>query len=90
MSASPGPNLTRRPPKSSAARIGEIFATARRELREYQGEERTTWLQVILIGDVAIVGVPAEYFTALGLDIKRRSPFPNTYIAELANVQFFH
>jgi hypothetical protein len=71
--------------KSSAARIGEIFATARRELRPHQGEERTTWLQVILIGDVAIVGVPAEYFTALGLDIKRRSPFPNTYIAELAN-----
>jgi hypothetical protein len=24
-------------------------------------------------------------FTALGLDIKRRSPFPHTYIAELAN-----
>jgi putative membrane-bound dehydrogenase-like protein len=71
--------------KTSAARIGEIFATARRELRPHQGEERTTWLQVILIGDVAIVGVPAEYFTALGLDIKRRSPFPNTFIAELAN-----
>jgi len=71
--------------KSSAARIGEIFATARRELQPQQGEQRTTWLQVLLIGDVAIVGVPAEYFTALGLDIKRRSPFPNTCIAELAN-----
>ncbi len=71
--------------KSSAARIGEIFATARRDLKPHQGEERTTWLQVIVIGDVAIVGVPAEYFTALGLDIKRRSPFPNTFIAELAN-----
>jgi hypothetical protein len=42
-------------------------------------------VQAVLIGDVAIVGVPAEYFTALGLDIKRRSPFPRTYIAELAN-----
>ncbi|HUR58778.1 MAG TPA: hypothetical protein VM029_13785, partial [Opitutaceae bacterium] len=71
--------------KSSAARIGEIFATARRELKPQQGQQRTTWLQAILIGDVAIVGVPAEYFTTLGLDIKRRSPFPNTYIAELAN-----
>jgi hypothetical protein len=71
--------------KSSAARIGEIFTTARRELKPHQGEERTTWLQVILIGDVAVVGVPAEYFTALGLDIKRRSPFPDTCIAELAN-----
>jgi len=37
------------------------------------------------IGDVAIVGVPAEYFTKLGLDIKNRSPFRHTVIAELAN-----
>ena len=71
--------------KSSATRIGAIFATARRALHPHQGEERTTWLQVMVLGDVAIVGVPAEYFTGLGLDIKRRSPFPNTYIAELAN-----
>jgi hypothetical protein len=50
-----------------------------------QGEERTTWIQVVLIGDVAIVGVPAEFFTVLGQDIKRRSPFRYTYVAELAN-----
>jgi hypothetical protein len=39
----------------------------------------------VLIGDVAIVGVPAEFFTQLGLDIKNRSPFRYTYVAELAN-----
>ena len=33
----------------------------------------------------AVVGVPAEYFTALGVDIKNRSPFEHTYVAELAN-----
>ncbi len=71
--------------KASAPRIAEIFATARRELKPHQGEERTTWLQAVLIGDVAIVGVPAEYFTTLGMNIKRRSPFSNTYVAELAN-----
>jgi hypothetical protein len=37
------------------------------------------------IGDVAIVGVPAEFFTVLGRDIKKQSPFRSTYIAELAN-----
>ncbi len=37
------------------------------------------------IGDVALVGVPAEFFTKLGRDIKNRSPFRHTYIAELAN-----
>ncbi len=71
--------------KENAARIREIFATQRRELAASQGSERTTWLQVLRVGDVAIVGVPAEYFTGLGLDIKRRSPFKHTVIAELAN-----
>jgi hypothetical protein len=39
----------------------------------------------MLIGDIAIVGVPAELFTGLGMEIKRRSPFVNTFIAELSN-----
>jgi neutral ceramidase len=39
----------------------------------------------MVIGDVAIVGVPAEFFTKLGLDIQNRSPYRYTYIAELAN-----
>jgi putative membrane-bound dehydrogenase-like protein len=71
--------------KESAPLVQDIFATARRAIMPTAGQERESWLQVVLIGDVAFVGVPAEYFTALGLDIKKRSPFPNTYIAELAN-----
>ena len=69
----------------SAARIREVFAAMRRELLPQQGKERTTWLHVMLIGDVAIAGVPAEYFTGLGMDIKKRSPIKDTFIAELAN-----
>ncbi|MFV1995620.1 MAG: hypothetical protein ACC661_09300, partial [Verrucomicrobiales bacterium] len=63
----------------------EVFRKMRVGLAPRQGEMRQTWLQVLLIGDVAIVGVPAEYFTVLGIDIKKRSPFPDTLIAELAN-----
>jgi hypothetical protein len=63
----------------------KVFRNMRRELAPLQSEERETWLQVLRIGDVALVGVPAEYFTQLGLDIKNRSPFRYTYIAELAN-----
>jgi neutral ceramidase len=63
----------------------EVFRNQRKVLAPKQGEERTTWLQVVTIGDVAIVGVPAEFFTVLGQDIKRRSPFRYTFIAELAN-----
>lgn len=71
--------------KSHSGMIQDLFADARREIMAHAGEERQSWLQVVLIGDVAFVGIPAEYFTALGLDIKRRSPFKHTYIAELAN-----
>jgi hypothetical protein len=62
-----------------------VFRDQRKVLAPKQGEERKTWVQAVLIGDVALVGVPAEYFTVLGQDIKRRSPFRYTYVAELAN-----
>lgn len=65
--------------------IRKVFQNMRRELSPLQGVERETWVQAIRIGDVAIVGVPAEYFTQLGVDIKNRSPFRYTYVAELAN-----
>jgi hypothetical protein len=62
-----------------------VFRAMRKTLAPQQGQERHTSLQVILLGDVAIVGVPAEYFTGLGVDIKNRSPFPDTCVVELAN-----
>jgi len=73
--------------RSAAAADGTIavFREMRKQLAPHQGEKRTTWLQALAIGDVAIVGVPAEFFTKLGVDIKRRSPFKHTLVAELAN-----
>ncbi len=62
-----------------------VFRDMRKALAPRRGQTQETWLQVLLIGDIAIVGVPAEYFTQLALDIKNRSPFRYTYIAELAN-----
>jgi hypothetical protein len=62
-----------------------VFRDMRKALASQQGRERETWLQVVLLGDVAIAGVPGECFTQLGLDIKNRSPFLYTYVAELAN-----
>jgi neutral ceramidase len=63
----------------------ETFRAMRKLLALQQGQERKTWVQVILIGDVALVGVPGEFFTVLGQEIKRRSPFRYTYVFELAN-----
>ncbi len=39
----------------------------------------------LAMGDVAIVTNPAELFVEFGLEIKRRSPFGTTLVAELAN-----
>jgi len=70
---------------ASAEEIVSVFRQMRRELAPLQGQKRTTWLQAMAIGEVAVVGVPAELFTKFGLDIKHRSPFPHTVVAELAN-----
>lgn len=42
-------------------------------------------VQAVRLGDVAVVALPVELFTALGREIKRRSPFPDTFVASLAN-----
>lgn len=65
--------------------ISAVFRDMRKQLSSEQGKTRQTWVQVIALGDVAVVGVPAEYFTIFGVDIKRRSPFKNTMVVELAN-----
>jgi len=65
----------------------EFFRKMRTDLIPHQGELRKTWLQVMVIGDVAIVGISGELFSDLGIDIKRRSPFRYTYIADCANDQ---
>jgi len=46
---------------------------------------RTIDIQAIRLGDVGFVGIPAEYFVELQLDIRRRSPLARTFLAELAN-----
>jgi hypothetical protein len=74
----------KRVPDHAEVIIG-VFRDMRQKLKGQQGQTRTTVLQAIALGDVAIVGVPAEYFTIFGVDIKRRSPFKHTIVAELAN-----
>jgi neutral ceramidase len=42
-------------------------------------------IQVVTLGDVAIVAFPVELFSELGRRVKSGSPFPDTLIATLAN-----
>jgi len=65
--------------------IIEVFRQSRATLKDQQGQTRPMWIQVIQIGDVYLVGVPAEFFTTHGVEIKRRSPFRNTFVCGLTN-----
>lgn len=62
-----------------------MFGTMRAEMAPVQGEERTTLLTVMRLGEVAVVGIPGEMYARLGLGLRRRSPFRHTIIIGLAN-----
>ncbi len=73
------------PDPKGAQGVIDTFRAMRKVLAPRQGEIRKTWVQALELGDVAIVGVPGEFFTLLGQEIKRRSPYRYTYVFELAN-----
>lgn len=64
--------------------VNEVYA---QETLHFAEAESTVAikLQTIVVGDVAIVAIPCEVFAEIGLDIKRRSPFPTTFVIGLAN-----
>lgn len=72
-------------PAETAAAYIDVFRKMRKELAPHRGETRKTWLQVVLLGDVALVGEPGEMFASLGMAIRRRSPFRHTFVVGLAN-----
>ena len=76
---------TKRQPPTYQDKTITIFREMRAKLAPTQGQERKTWVQAILVGDIALVGVPGEFFASLGREIKLRSPFRYTYVFELAN-----
>ena len=45
-------------------------------------------LQVLRIGDVCLGTMPCEVFAEIGLDFKRRSPLPHSFMVELAHGYF--
>jgi neutral ceramidase len=68
-----------------AESIIAVFRDSRAKLKSEQGKTRQMWLQAMQIGDVYFVGVPAEFFTTHGVEIKRRSPYRNTFVCGLTN-----
>jgi neutral ceramidase len=57
------------------------------EINDRKGKPLEAEIQAIALGDsCAVVSLPGEIFTELGMYIKSRSPYPFTIIEELANV----
>jgi hypothetical protein len=51
-----------------------------------EGKPHQVEVQVIALGkELAWVALPGEIFVELGLALKKRSPFPTTFVVELAN-----
>lgn len=62
----------------------QVFARDQLELAQ-RSEPYAAEIQVLRIGEVAIVGLPGEFFVEFGLAIKRASPARITLVAGLAN-----
>jgi len=59
---------------------------ARRTISMAEGDETVNVLvQALRIGDFAICAIPFETFAEIGLELKRRSPFPRTMVIGIAN-----
>ncbi|MEW6302510.1 MAG: neutral/alkaline non-lysosomal ceramidase N-terminal domain-containing protein [Verrucomicrobiota bacterium] len=69
--------------KAKLPRLAENYA--RRTLSMAKGGTITVPLQALRIGDLAVCAIPFETFVEIGLDLKKRSPFPRTMVIGIAN-----
>ena len=48
-------------------------------------EDLPAEIQLIGINDTRLIGLPGEIFVEFGLEIQEKSPYPRTFVVELAN-----
>lgn len=65
----------------------ERYLVERAESWPYDGKDAAVPIQAMRIGDVGLIGLPAEIFVRIGLEIKHFSPAPFTFVVELANAR---
>lgn len=66
--------------------LDRVFAYKVLDIAEREGNPLEAEVQAIALGDqVAWIALPGEIFVALGLSIKHGSPYPYTFVVELAN-----
>ena len=66
--------------------VEQVAAVKVAGIGDYGTDKLPMDIQAFRLSDsVAIVALPGELFSELGLDIKKRSPFPTTIVVELSN-----
>ncbi len=68
-------------------RLAKNYAGSTVSAAERPEETLTVKIQAIRIGDLAVCAIPFETFVEIGLDLKKRSPFPQTMVVGLANAR---
>lgn len=69
-------------------RLAQHYARNTVRAAEREEDTLTVKVQAIRIGDLAICTIPFEVFAEIGLDLKRRSPFPQTMVISAANGRY--
>ncbi|WP_417849200.1 neutral/alkaline non-lysosomal ceramidase N-terminal domain-containing protein [Thalassoglobus sp.] len=69
----------------SLPRLAQNYARRVVQFAEREEETLTVKIQAIRIGDLVVCGIPFETFVETGLELKDRSPFPQTMVIGLAN-----
>ncbi|TWU10793.1 hypothetical protein [Allorhodopirellula heiligendammensis] len=69
---------------ASTHRFAKIYASRVSRLQEGP-DEVSILLQAFRIGDLGVMSIPFEVFAETGLDLKKRSPFDDSFTIELAN-----
>ncbi|MDI1314537.1 MAG: hypothetical protein PSV43_20405, partial [Prosthecobacter sp.] len=74
-------------PKDAAQthRLEQPYAERTLAARDAKPDKISAVMQAFGIGELGIAAIPFEVFTAIGLEIKARSPFKSTFTIELAN-----
>ena len=73
------------PPPNVDFTLDHVWATKVRKIHDSKKSNIDAEVQVLTLGSLAFVAIPGELFAKLGLQIIKESPFPDTFILELAN-----
>lgn len=73
--------------RAKLPQLAENYARSTLAIAERHEETLSVQLQALRIGDLAVCGIPFETFCEIGLDLKKRSPFPRTMVVGLANAR---